>query len=137
MKSTENIEVIERWISAEELSRYQNTCGVHLCPSEMEGFGHYILEGLSVGSIVVTTDAAPMNELVDDSCGFCVHANHMGKSYMEDRWSVEPKALEACIEKIIGLPATELRKLGDSSRARFEKLNNSFPVNFKIAFNEV
>jgi len=137
LKSTGNIEVIEQWIPSEDLSRHQNMCGIHLCPSEMEGFGHYILEGLSTGSIVVTTNAAPMNELVDETCGYCVDANHKGKSYMEDRWTVDPHALEVCIENIVAMPDSELRKLGDASRARFEKLNNAFPGNLKIALNEV
>lgn len=39
---------------------------VHVCPSSREGFGHYINEARSVGALVVTIAAGPMNELVQD-----------------------------------------------------------------------
>ena len=37
-----------------ELREIQNANLFHLCPSETEGFGHYIVEALSVGAIVLT-----------------------------------------------------------------------------------
>ena len=132
-----NIRVVERWITEEELSEVQNTAGIHLCPSEMEGFGHYILEGMSVGSVVVTTDAPPMNELVDPSCGFCVKAKFKGKSYMEDSWAVGPDSLEKCIETILSLCEAELELLGRKARARFEQISMVFPEQLGRALDEV
>ena len=38
----------------------------HICPSIMEGYGHYINEARIKKSIVITTDAEPMNELITD-----------------------------------------------------------------------
>jgi glycosyltransferase involved in cell wall biosynthesis len=136
-KGSGNLEVIERWLPEDQLAELQNTSGIHLCPSEMEGFGHYIVEALSVGSIVVTTDAPPMSELVDESCGFRVKAILKGNSYMKDRWSVDPQAFADCIEKILLMPETELRQMGKLARLRYEQLNNCFPVNLKNAMNEL
>ena len=48
----------------EDLLILMNACQYHLCPSEYEGFGHYINEARSTGALIISTDAAPMNELV-------------------------------------------------------------------------
>jgi len=47
-----------------EILRYK--CGIHICPSLIEGYGHYINEARAVRSIVITTDASPMKELIKD-----------------------------------------------------------------------
>lgn len=50
---------------------------VHICPSEIEGFGHIIAQGLAMGASVITTDFPPMNELVDNTCGWLVKCNEI------------------------------------------------------------
>jgi hypothetical protein len=38
-----------------------------LCPSTLEGYGHYINQARAAGGVIVTTDAHPMNELIPSS----------------------------------------------------------------------
>lgn len=61
-------------VSEEELKRLQNSHRFHLQPSGTEGFGHVLREAMSVNALILTTDAAPMNEvesvLTIPSCGF-------------------------------------------------------------------
>ena len=54
-----NLSWIPNYVSVEELCLLMNQSGVHLCPSETEGFGHYIMEAMSTGAVVITTDAPP------------------------------------------------------------------------------
>ncbi len=44
------------WVDDAELKRHQNSHRIHLQPSETEGWGHTIHEGLSVNATVITTD---------------------------------------------------------------------------------
>lgn len=56
-----HIEVLPR-LPDDELAILANLCQFHLCPSQYEGFGHYLNEGMGVGAVVLTTDTPPMNE---------------------------------------------------------------------------
>jgi hypothetical protein len=50
----------------------QNQHRFHVCTSNYEGFGHYINEARSVGAIIITTNAEPMNQLVTSRFGYGV-----------------------------------------------------------------
>ena len=62
------------FLSAELKDWLQSVAAVHACPSMVEGWGQYIDEGRRAGAVVVTLDAAPMNELVDADSGVLVRA---------------------------------------------------------------
>jgi len=53
-----------RRINRGDLVELMNICKYHLCPSEYEGFGHYINEARSVGGLIISTNSEPMNEIV-------------------------------------------------------------------------
>lgn len=57
-----NVTILDR-VREEELRTLQNRCLFHLYPSGTEGWGHAIHESLSVGAVLVTTSAPPMNEI--------------------------------------------------------------------------
>jgi len=63
--NSKNLTIIPEYMSSDRLKKLMNQCAVHLCPSMAEGFGHSIAESLSCGALVISTDAPPMNELVN------------------------------------------------------------------------
>ena len=60
-KPLSNIKYITQRLELEDLKKLMNYCGVHICCSETEGFGHYIQEAKSCKSVVITTNGEPMN----------------------------------------------------------------------------
>ncbi|MDQ2634829.1 MAG: glycosyltransferase [Pseudomonadota bacterium] len=121
-----NVRLIDGYAGEEELRRLQNECGVHLCPSRSEGWGHNLVEGLSCGALVITTDAPPMNELVDATCGMLVASiraqpRHMGTSYF-----VDIDALGASVGAAIAMPQERKAAMGDLARERFLAIDRGF-----------
>ena len=55
-KKQDNIVYYKERVDDDKLIEFMNKFYYHLCPSEAEGFGHYINEALSCKSIVVTTN---------------------------------------------------------------------------------
>jgi len=78
VKLPPNIHHIDTKLSREEISHIMSRHGVHLCLSGMEGFGHYLNEARSHQALVVTTDYAPMNEMIlHDDTGILVPYTNM------------------------------------------------------------
>lgn len=94
-------------------------CGIHLCTSEVEGFGHYINEGRASGALVVTLDAPPMNELVDDDSGVLVKTTGSRKANFGVRYQTSTECLEEAIDRVCAMPLDRRRQLGANALARY------------------
>jgi glycosyltransferase involved in cell wall biosynthesis len=110
-KPLDNLTLIYDHISDDELLKLQNECGVHLCPSEAEGFGHYIMEGLSAKAIVVTTDGPPMNELVDESRGVLCKWDKKHRQRFATSFYVTTDTLAEAVRKTISIGEVERNEM--------------------------
>lgn len=57
-----NVKVITNYVKDSEKQELQQECGIHICLSKAEGFGHAQNEARSTGALVVINDIAPCNE---------------------------------------------------------------------------
>lgn len=105
-----------RQLSPAELQKLQNRCGVHLCPSEAEGYGHSIGEGLGTGALLLTTDAPPMNELVTPERGVLVPFAGTQAQGLGSNFYVDEAALEAAIVRILGMDGATLQARSIAAR---------------------
>lgn len=121
-----NIRVVSGYITDTQLKDLQNLCGIHLCPSRSEGWGHHLVEAMSVGAVTVTTDGPPMNEHVTADCGILVpyarsEPRHLGTNYL-----VDLQAMEKAVESLIVMDAAEKHRLGSAARRRFMEIDAGF-----------
>lgn len=91
----------------------------HICPSPTEGFGHYINEPQGAGCVVLTTNAPPMNELVNADNGILfdyttVTPHHGGYMYKPD-----PPQIAAAIDYAAGLDLKKITKLCRNARQAY------------------
>lgn len=126
MTCAPNIQHHVGYLEESILRTYQNRCGVHLCPSETEGFGHYIVEAMSCQALVVTTDAPPMNELVTAQRGLLVDYHQTQSNPLSTRYFVDPQKLEHCIQAILAMSNTQKRVLGQQARDWYEQNDQGF-----------
>jgi hypothetical protein len=123
-----NIDHRVDYIPDAELRRIQNAHRFHLCPSETEGFGHYLVEAMGIGAVVTTLDAPPMNEMITPARGALIPYSSTGRQSLATTYFYEGTALEAAIQRLLETPDAELERMGAAARAWFEDNDRAFRI---------
>jgi glycosyltransferase involved in cell wall biosynthesis len=131
-----NIIHLTDFLSEADVKKEMNAAGMHLCVSEIESFGHYIAEALSCKSLVITTNAPPMNELVNNETGLLV--NTSGKDVMGfgEKFFIDIQNLEETIETALQMSLSEKKGIGEAARNSFIEKKIAFEKNLLFTFNE-
>jgi hypothetical protein len=132
-----NLRLITDFIDDAELRALQNRNLFHLCPSETEGFGHHLVEGMSVGAITLATDAPPMNEMVSNERGVLAAYARTGTQKLATTYFVDDAALEAGVERMLAFDANERRVLSERARAWWENNDREFRERLRVAIIEL
>jgi hypothetical protein len=114
------------YIADAELKRIQNAHRFHLCPSETEGFGHYLVEAMGVGAVVATLDAPPMNEMVTRERGALIAPARTGTQSLATTYFYDEAALEHAVERLLSTSDDELERMGTAARTWFEDNDRAF-----------
>lgn len=99
--------------------KLQNVAMIHLCPSSYEGFGHYINEARSVRAVIISTNAAPMSELVHVSYGAAASVKSVSNQNLAQHKHVDPDSLAAVITAVMKCNPETLAGLGKKARAAY------------------
>ena len=122
----DNVRLITKYLTTEELRNEMNQHGVHLCTSQSEGWGHYIVEAMSCSALVVTTDAPPMNEIIGPDRGMLVPFENEEPRHLGSNFYVNPLALAKLINEIFLMTDSEIIEYGHKARDWFEKNQTRF-----------
>ncbi|KAF1720530.1 glycosyltransferase [Pseudoxanthomonas wuyuanensis] len=115
------------------LRHLQNAHAFHICPSETEGFGHYLMEAMSTGAVAITTDAEPMNELVTHRRGILIvpagaHRNGLVRSYR-----VDAQGIETAVSRALALSPAQRWSLACEAREFFLANDRAFRQRLRSA----
>lgn len=139
-KTKQNINYIPKFLNENEITELYNQNLFHICCSINEGWGHYIYESLSCKSVLITTNAPPMNEnLTNKECFFIkCHSNvdypnsdfvkNVSKFPLRKLNYVVREELEHCINSI---KYKSFEELQNNARKKYESISQNFNVNFK------
>lgn len=135
--AADNIRPVSAYLEDTDLRWHQNRHGIHLCPSEAEGFGHSLVEAMSCAAVVLTTDGPPMNELVTHARGVLVPAQRTGQQGLGTNSYVHADDLERAVEAVLATSVTRLRSLGTHARSWYEANDRSFHSHMAIAIESL
>lgn len=127
----ENIRVISHFISDEELKLQMNKHPVHLCPSESEGFGHTIWEGYSTNAYVISTDAPPMNEFIEEKQTYSFACSKKGYRYLSELFEVSDKDVRTVITALLSKKQSLLQTGSSVFRQHFLHNKKAFEHRIK------
>lgn len=117
-----NITIMEGRFSEGEINQFMNECQFHICPSEAEGYGYYISEAMSCGGIVLTTDAPPMNEMVQPGIGITIPYQNKRQTNAGTRYFATPKDIAEAVRLALALSEKEREVISTASRNKWESM---------------
>jgi glycosyltransferase involved in cell wall biosynthesis len=129
-----NVNYIYDRLPDDLLKTMQNSMAIHICPSETEGFGHYIMEAMSCKSLVLTTNAAPMNELVESN-GIYIDVERSEPLRLSVRNTVTEDSIKKAVLQSVIMDGEQKRKLGEMAREKFLKNDEFFRKRLAEAIN--
>lgn len=121
-----NIRHLVDYVTPETLRELQNAHAFHICLSEAEGWGHYIVEGMGVGAVVITVDAPPMNELVTPDRGLLVAYASSGKMGHATTYQFDETALEQAVTHALDMSDAQIQLMGERARQWFAGNHREF-----------
>ncbi|MDA7935625.1 glycosyltransferase [Akkermansiaceae bacterium] len=133
----ENVHLITDYLSDEDIVKLVNEHPIHLCPSLSEGWGHYIVEAMSCGALVITTDGPPMNELVRPGRGVLVKAPKTEARHLGTNFIVTPSAFEAAIERVLTIPHEERDRISRAAQQWALDNHQKFEKHFIETLEEI
>ena len=124
ISKSSNITLYDNPLSENIMQNLKNKSGCYICPSYLEGYGHYINEGRSKSAIIITTDAPPMNELINKSSGIlipCDKSNffNIGRSY--GSCYINENGLLYAIKMYMNMTENQKIKMGINAQKQFIK----------------
>lgn len=133
----ENLRLLDTYLDDPTVSELQNRNLFHLCPSDTEGFGHHLVEGMSVGAITLTTDAPPMNEMITIDRGVLVAFAETGTQALATTYRVDSTSLERGIERMLALDPRQISSRSAAARAWWEKNDRDFRARLAGAIESI
>lgn len=130
-----NVSQHKNQLAPEKFLELANRSLIHLCPSTMEGFGHYINEAKSMANVVITTDSAPMNELITDGQFLCKIKSAKTKPGTLGTYTYTDA--EELMRAIRSTMEMDLIDIGKENRAQFLKQDQEFKETIIYEFGKI
>jgi hypothetical protein len=126
-----NVRAYRKPMTQAEVVQIRNAHVFHLCTSEVEGFGHYIVEAMTCRAVAFTPNYPPMNELIQPGRGVLLDVldDHPPAGFSH-RCFFKPESVEEQVERALKMDRTEIERIGANARAFFLESRKAFSQRF-------
>lgn len=124
----DNIDYYYGYVPSQQFKQLQNKYAYFILPSASEGFGHLLWEQLSTSSILITTNAPPMNEMMSDF--FLVDYYTKDPHHQGHLHRVSEEAVAEAVNNLLYTSEEELERLSLLARKTYEKNDTFFRRKF-------
>lgn len=128
--SKSNVTCVTERLEDNIFNQMLNKCRFHLCPSQYEGFGHYIWEAMSCENLVISSNHQPMNEFITDN-RFLVNGRIGRVQGYGQLFDIDMFDLRKKIKYIQSLSDDEVNFIGKINRQKWEDNDLFFRNTFK------
>lgn len=118
-------------VTEDELRDLYNRCAYHLCPSDYEGWGHHLHEGMSANGYMLTTDSPVMREM--NPHGLHIPVAQQWKHLLADMHRVSVKGIVESVQRAYEGAAQPF----SYSRGQYLKEVDSFRTNLRQVIGEI
>ncbi len=133
-----NILIYNELLPSEKFIELKNKIGIHLCPSIVEGFGHYINEARKVKSLVITSNMGPMNEMINSSSGFLINCDQfLKKKNNSDLCIINEDNMYNIIKEVVNTPLEKRKDMIDLAYKNYEDDSQYFYDKMKDLFENL
>ena len=134
-KAQDNILHIDKHVKSELYTKLLNESLIALCPSDSEGFGHYINEARACKSLVMTTDAPPMNEFRNSLLFKVDHVVEQAEM-LDKFWNISIDTFRQGMSRVLSLDTNVLLGIGAQNRKNFLDEKEQFVRKFVSLIKE-
>jgi Glycosyl transferase family 2 len=102
-------------------------CGLAICISGAEGFGHAVNEAASTSSIFILNEIEPFKEFEYPGTIFCKNSQKVPHpECLGDIWKTEISDLQDALTKYIELPLKKKKKLSEENESHYRMRHNAW-----------
>jgi hypothetical protein len=132
-----NVKYVDEFATAEEYQQFSSEFQFQIFATETEGFGHAIYEGVSSGATVLLTDAAPMNEVLDNKSVIFIMAKYNGHKGLSPRFIVTKEGIELSVSRALLLTDAERTTMAANAMQVLTQMESMFISNLNNAMNTI
>lgn len=132
---SQNIDV-RRNLTDQEMEALWREAGFAIQPSEVEGYGQVLAEALANGCVTVSTDAPPMNELIENGRGYLADPGQSRTFRLGTRYITSPQSLEMTIDTALNATQDALECISANACQWYALSHDAFLEKLRVAVSD-